>query len=173
MYLNSLTFTICILLLSPSEKRWKSSYTSFPMHTLHIILYLPFRASQKGFYWHTLNILYRLPRWFSTFLSSSWRWEYVKRAVRKSERDLLAGLNQEQEAFRDSLYHEEDASCVSNYVSKQNYHTSPNTSRSSKETAETVHKGSQKGTEETAVLCCVCSMTSTVCVPVWLPFCSA
>lgn len=94
----------------------------------------------------------------------------------QSESDLLPGLNQEPEASRETagkgLRHEEDANCVANYVSEQNYHTSPNTSRSSKETAETVHKRYQKGAEESAVLNSVGSMTSTVCVPVWLPFCS-
>lgn len=60
----------------------------------------------------------------------------------QSESYLLAGLYQEQEASRETagkgLHHEEDANCVTNFVSKQNYHTSPNTSRSSKETVETV-----------------------------------
>lgn len=61
----------------------------------------------------------------------------------QSESDLLDGLNQEEQASREpagkGLHHDEDANCINNYVSKQNYQKS-NTSRSSKETAETVHK---------------------------------
>lgn len=67
----------------------------------------------------------------------------------QSESYLLAGLNQEQEASRETagkgLHHVEDANCVTNCVSKQNYHTSPNTSRSSKETARAMHKRYHRG----------------------------
>lgn len=49
----------------------------------------------------------------------------------QSESDLLAGLNLEQEASRDTaergLHREENANHVANYVPKENYPMSPNT----------------------------------------------
>lgn len=88
----------------------------------------------------------------------------------QSESDLVAGLNLEWEASRDTaeggLDHEENANHVANYVPKENYPMPPNTWCSSKETAETVHKTYQKDTEETIVLKSIGGVMSTMCSPV-------
>lgn len=137
IYVISLTFIICILVLGPTKKDGATPTLGPPccllscgslMHTLHTRLYSPLKTSLKRLLIHSkfsLQLARECSEWFSTFpavLPKEHMWKG------QAESELLICLNPEQEAPRDTtgkwLYHEEWACLVANYVSKENYHVS-------------------------------------------------